>query len=261
MITIYQVDSFTRVPFRGNPAAVCLLDHVSDESWMQSIAAEINLSETAFLTQTDPHRYRLRWFTPTVEVDLCGHATLASAHILREIYQDTGPISFDTLSGTLVASFDDSMIQLNFPRTDPVPSKIPDLIIDALQIQPLYTGKTIHDFLIQVADADQVRACQPNFSLLKQTGVRGVMITAESDHPDYDFVSRFFVPGAGIDEDPVTGSAHCALIPFWSTKFAKNRLVGFQASRRGGVVVGELQPDRVNLFGEAVTVFKSEFLG
>lgn len=260
MTTIYQVDSFTRVPFRGNPAAVCLLDSLDDRSWMQAIAAEINLSETAFLAPIQPHRYRLRWFTPTVEVDLCGHATLASAHILREVYQEPGPIEFETLSGTLIADFNGPMIQLDFPRTDAVESNLPDLIVDALKLQPLFAGRTIHDYLIQVADAEKIRNCEPNFSLLKQTGIRGVMITAESDDPAYDFISRFFVPGAGIDEDPVTGSAHCALIPFWAKRFNKNRLIGYQASSRGGIVVGELKEDRVLLFGEAVTVFKSEFL-
>lgn len=260
MTTIYQVDSFTRVPFRGNPAAVCLLDHLNDPSWMQSIAAEINLSETAFLAPIQPHRYRLRWFTPTVEVDLCGHATLAAAHILREVYGEQGPIYFETLSGTLVADFEGMMIQLDFPRLGITEDEVSDTIIKALNVQPVFAGRTIHDSLIQVADADQVRHCQPNFTLLKLTGVRGVMITAESDDPDYDFISRFFVPGAGIDEDPVTGSAHCALIPFWANRFNKNRLTGYQASRRGGVVIGELQEKRVLLFGEAITVFKSEFL-
>jgi len=260
MAVIYQVDSFTEVPFRGNPAAVCLLRALPDDDWMQNVAAEMNLSETAFLTPLDDRQYCLRWFTPTVEVDLCGHATLAAAHVLNQVHQISGPIHFQTLSGTLIADFVDDWIQLDFPRTDPQPEPVPELILQALKICPLYSGRTLHDYLIEVADEAIVRNCQPDFNLLRQTGVRGVMITAAAKNQPHDFVSRFFVPGAGIDEDPVTGSAHCALFPYWGAILNKSKLTGFQASRRGGVVVGEVKESRVHLFGKAITVLKCELL-
>jgi predicted PhzF superfamily epimerase YddE/YHI9 len=260
MTVIYQVDSFTEIPFRGNPAAVCLLDSERDASWMQQVAAEMNLSETAFLVPLGEQKFRLRWFTPTTEVDLCGHATLAAAHILHRSYQLPGPVSFETLSGTLIADFFEDWIRLDFPRTDPVPQPVPEVVLQALQVEPVYSGRTIHDYLIEVADESIVQNCQPDFNLLRETGVRGVMITAKVNDQPHDFVSRFFVPGAGIDEDPVTGSAHCALFPYWSSILKRDRLTGFQASKRGGTVVGEVFEKRVFLYGKAITILKCQFL-
>ncbi len=260
MTRIYQVDSFTDVPFKGNPAAVCLLSQMPDEGWMQSVAAEMNLSETAFVVPIENGDYQLRWFTPTIEVELCGHATLASAHILRETGKALDAVRFMTLSGPLTASFRDDTIELDFPASNIDACTAPEELIDALQVQPLFCGKTRFDYLVQVSSAAMVRECQPNMNKLREFGLRGVMITSTSDQPEFDFVSRFFAPGAGIDEDPVTGSAHCALIPFWNNHFSKDILVGYQASQRGGIVSGRVNHDRVVLYGRAVTVLKCELV-
>jgi PhzF family phenazine biosynthesis protein len=259
--TIYQVDSFTNVPFAGNPAGVCILSEPREDSWMQNVAKEMNLSETAFLLKHDGG-YSLRWFTPAVEVDLCGHATLASAHILW----GTGTLlagqqaRFHTRSGLLTADRRGEWIEMDFPATTEKPVDVPAGLAAALGVEPKYVGQTKFDLLVEVESEEIVRAMRPNLTLLEQIPVRGVMVTSRSSSPDYDFVSRFFAPRTGVNEDPVTGSAHCCLSPYWSNKLGRNELVGYQASPRGGIVRVRLAGERVLIGGQAVTVMKCELL-
>jgi predicted PhzF superfamily epimerase YddE/YHI9 len=224
-IPIFQVDAFTSEPFRGNPAAVCLLDGVRDDAWMQNVAMEMNLSETAFLIPRSPNRYDLRWMTPEVEVALCGHATLASAHVLFQ----TG--------------------HADSRRAD------------ALNKRILYVGRNSFDYLVEVTGEHNIRKLRPNMNLLRKIEARGIVVTAKADEgKDYDFISRAFYPLAGILEDPVTGSAHTMLGPYWAPKLGRTALTGFQASKRGGYVRLEVEHDRVRLFGHAKTIFKGELL-
>ena len=258
---IFTVDAFADRPFAGNPAGVCPLNETVDESWMQHIAAEMNLPETAFFWP-DTDGFRLRWFTPTVEVALCGHATLASAHILWETGQlaATETARFHTKSGLLTAKRIDSAIQLDFPAKRLETVAPPEGLFGALGASGHYVGKSSFDYLIELDSERVVRSLTPDFARLKTFPVRGVIVTARSSEPQFDFVSRFFAPGAGIDEDPVTGSAHCALGPYWSTKLNKKELVGFQASARGGVVRVRVTSERVFMSGKAVTVLRGELL-
>lgn len=256
---IYQVDAFAHKPFTGNPAGVCILERPRDEQWMQDVAMEMNLSETAFLERTDDG-FNLRWFTPRVEVDLCGHATLAGAHILWEtgVIHATQEARFHTRSGLLTALKNRDWIELNFPATPPTPVATPAGLAAALGIVPLYTGKSRFDYIIEVEAEAIVRNVSPDFGVLKKLGVRGIMVTSRATTPGFDFVSRFFAPGAGVDEDPVTGSSHCCLGPFWSQRLGKRELVAFQASRRGGTLHVCIAGDRVLLQGQAVTVLRGE---
>lgn len=259
---IVQVDAFTDSPFAGNPAAVCILQEPRGERWMALVAREMNLSETAFLAPNGDG-YGLRWFTPAVEVDLCGHATLASAHVLFEVghLAPTAQARFHTRSGLLTAGrTGDGWIEMDFPATPATPIEAGDLA-RALGVTPLYTGKNRFDYLVEVESEAAVRALKPEELIaLRAFGVRGVIVTARSDTPHYDFVSRFFAPGAGIDEDPVTGSAHCCLGPFWAARLGKTDLVGYQASARGGVVRVRLEGERAKLGGQAVTVLRGELV-
>lgn len=260
-MTIYQVDSFTKRPFAGNPAGVCVGTRFPDVERMQNIASEMNLSETAFAIPDGPvGRYQLRWFTPALEVDLCGHATLATAHIVweREGLDTSQTLTFETLSGELPVSCSaDGLIQMDFPAEGPSEIEPPAGLIEALGTDPVFVGGNRMDVLVEVQDEATVRAIQPNLSLLEEIDVRGVIVTAAADM-DADFVSRFFAPRSGIAEDPVTGSAHCCLGPYWATKFGKSTLLGFQASRRGGFVHVEVKGDRVLLSGYAVTIMKAD---
>lgn len=259
-LTIYQVDAFTSRPFSGNPAGVCLTEQPLPDNRMQSIAAEMNLAETAFLTPTGDG-FQLRWFTPTVEVDLCGHATLASAHILFEIGRIApgAQARFQTKSGLLAATRNGSKIELDFPAEPPKAVAPPPELLEALGLScATYTGRNRMDYLVRVDSADTVRRLDPDMTRLARIDTRGVIVTAEST--GHDFVSRFFGPGVGVPEDPVTGSAHCALGPYWSEKLKKATVTGFQASARGGVVEVETRGNRVRLRGEAVTVMRCELL-
>ncbi|MGZ5440908.1 MAG: PhzF family phenazine biosynthesis protein [Thermoanaerobaculia bacterium] len=253
---LLQIDAFTSQAFRGNPAAVCLLDRERDEAWMQDVAAEMNLSETAFLLRRDDGDYSLRWFTPAVEVALCGHATLASAHALYEEH-GLGSVRFHTKSGVLTANRVGNAIELDFPSTPEQFAEAPEGLLESLGIAaPVYVGRNKFDFIVEVASDNEVRALEPDHARLRRIPVRGVIVTSRST--SFDFVSRFFAPGSGIDEDPVTGSAHCCLTPYWSAKLGKNEMIAYQASRRGGVVHVRLAGDRVKLSGEAVTVLRGE---
>lgn len=260
-IPIFQVDAFTSERFRGNPAAVCVLDEPADPAWMQAVASEMNLSETAFLHR-EGDGFRLRWFTPTVEVALCGHATLASAHVLWEAGylwpQETA--RFFTQSGLLTARPVADWIEMDFPAmaaeaADPAPG-----LIDALGVTPTFVGRNQFDYLVEVDSADTVREMSPDYEALRQIDARGVMVTARHDDPQVDFISRFFAPGSGIDEDPVTGSAHCCLAPYWAAKLGKQALTAHQASPRGGVLHVRPEGDRVKLGGQAVTVLRGHLV-
>jgi PhzF family phenazine biosynthesis protein len=260
-LPIYQVDAFTDTPYKGNSAAVCLLPEARAESWMQSVAAEMNLAETAFLLKQEDG-YGLRWFTPAVEVALCGHATLASAHILWQ----TGTLSpgetarFHTLSGLLTAAQDGDKIVLDFPAKPSVACEPPAGLLDALGTEPVYVGRSAFDYLVEVADETTLRSLKPNLQLLAEVDARGTIVTSRSNDPHYDFVSRFFAPRVGVPEDPVTGSAHCVLGPYWQAKLGKSSFVAYQASARGGAIHVTVQGDRVLLGGHAVTVMRGELL-
>jgi len=256
-VKIIQIDAFTSEPFKGNPAAVCILDAPADENWMQSFAREMNLSETAFLVPKSDG-FDLRWFTPATEVDLCGHATLASAHALWEegVLQAGESACFNTRSGILTARLEGGWIELDFPRKQVEPIAIPEGLAQALGVKVKFIGGDGTDYLVEVES--EVCALQPDFTALKTFPVRGVVVTSRAGSGDADFVSRFFAPGAGIDEDPVTGSAHCSLGPFWAERLGKKKLLGYQASSRGGFVKVALKGDRVLLGGQAVTIFRGE---
>jgi len=260
-LSIYQVDAFTDEPFAGNPAAVCILPEQRDAVWMQNVAREMNLSETAFLLrQVDG--FSLRWFTPAVEVDLCGHATLASAHILWEtglLKTDEGA-RFHTRSGLLTASRHGEWIELDFPATPDEPATAPPTLFQALGVHPKYVGRSKFDYLVEVESEEAVCNLAPDFTSLKGVATRGVIVTSIATSSHYDFVSRFFAPAAGVDEDPVTGSAHCCLGPFWSRRLGKSEFTAYQASSRGGIVRVRVAGDRVYLGGKAVTVLRGELV-
>ena len=265
-VAFLQIDAFADRPYSGNPAAVCLLEDEGDAQWMQAVAAEMNLSETAFVRPVDGD-FELRWFTPVVEVDLCGHATLAAAHALwSEGVVDGGDeIRFHTRSGLLTAARRGELVELDFPATGPGPARleagqIADLG-NALGIKPEHVAESAFDLLVVVASADLVRGLQPDLPRLRELASRGVIVTSVSDDPRFDFVSRFFAPGVGVDEDPVTGSAHCCLGPYWSERLGKAEMTAFQASSRGGVVNVRMAGERVLLGGSAVTVFRGELTG
>ncbi len=261
-IPIVQVDAFTAAPFAGNPAAVSVLPEPRDAAWMQRVATEMNLSETAFLNRREDGGFDLRWFTPTVEVDLCGHATLASAHVLWEAghLSPTDPARFHTRSGMLTAVRRDGWIELDFPALPEAEAAAPPGLAEALGVSPRYIGKSRFDYLVELDGEEAVRDLRPDFTRLGKVEVRGVIATGASAVPGYDFVSRFFAPASGINEDPVTGSAHCCLATFWSRRLGKTEHLARQISARGGVVKVRLLGDRVRLSGQAVTVLRGELL-
>ncbi|MEW8437144.1 MAG: PhzF family phenazine biosynthesis isomerase [Candidatus Thiodiazotropha taylori] len=256
---IYIVDAFAEQRFSGNPAAVCLLNGDADDRWMQAVATEMNLSETAFLRQTSDNEWALRWFTPTMEVDLCGHATLASAHVLwHEIGIQKDVLRFNTRSGWLSAERSGEWIHLDFPVDRAVPSPIPEGLEQTLGagIEAFCQGR--QDLLVVLERDAVLRGLAPNMQRLAKFDTRAVIVTAPSDLDAYDFVSRCFAPRAGIPEDPVTGAAHCTLGPYWGERLAKQQLRGFQASKRGGVVGVDLQGERVRLRGKAITTLQGQ---
>ena len=261
-VPIYQVDAFTSEPFRGNPAGVCLLPEAAPEDWMQAVAAEMNLSETAFVVPRADGAFDLRWFTPAAEVELCGHATLATSHILWEIERldASEQAKYHTQSGLLTADrLDDGRVELDFPAFPSAACDAPDGLLDGLGVEhPVHVARPRTDYLVEAESEQVVRTLCPDMAALKALDVRGVIVTARSGSSDFDFVSRFFAPGVGIDEDPVTGSAHCALAPHWADKLGKMEMAAFQASSRGGVVHVRLAGDRVKLAGSAVTVIRGE---
>ncbi len=260
---IFVVDAFTDRAFAGNPAAVCILPGPRDDGWRQDVAREMNLSETAFLEKRDDGSYTLRWFTPAVEVDLCGHATLASAHILWETGDaETGePVRFHTRSGILSSLKKGDWIEMDFPAEPEEPAVAPPELVEALGVEPLYTGRNRFDVLVEVGDERIVREIVPDMTRLKKVNMRGAIVTSRSRSAGFDFVSRFFAPAVGVDEDPVTGSAHCCLGPYWGAKLGKTSLSALQVSARGGILRVGLKKDRVLIAGQAVTVLRAELVG
>ena len=258
---LIQVDAFTDKPYHGNPAAVCLLSKPMDDAWLRNVANEMNLSETAFLTPQDDG-YNLRWLTPAVEVALCGHATVASAHVLWEDgHLPAGKQArFYTKSGLLTADRRGEWIELDFPAKIAEAAEAPAELLPALGVtKAKFVGKNVFDYLVEVESEAELRGLDPDHSRLRKLPVRGVIVTARGSG-EFDFVSRFFAPGSGVDEDPVTGSAHTALGPYWAGKLGKNELLAFQASARGGVIKVRVEGDRVKLGGQAVTVMTGELL-
>ncbi len=259
---IVQVDAFTSKPFTGNPAAVCLLEEPPAEWWLRDVAREMNLSETAFLFAHEDG-YDLRWFTPETEVDLCGHATLASAHVLWEdghLPRDQ-PARFHTRSGVLTAIWRDGWIEMDFPamparRIDP-----PTGLAAAIGAEPLWVGASASDLMVEIADEKKVRTLRPDLAAIAKIDARGVIVTSRAITSGVDFVSRFFGPAVGVPEDPVTGSAHCTLGPYWAEKLGKAEVVGYQVSSRGGTVRVTPRGDRVVLGGQAVTVLRGTLTG
>ena len=256
-----QVDAFTNRPFTGNPAGVCILEESRPDYWMQDVAREMNLSETAFLVEHE-EGFDLRWFTPVVEVELCGHATLAAAHVLWEDgrLDPDATARFHTRSGALFARrVEDGWMELDFPALTAAAAEPPEHLAEALGAAPVWVGRSRHDLLVELGDEKTVRTLAPDFSLLRRVDARGVIVTAEGIG-SYDYVSRFFGPRVGIDEDPATGSAHCVLGPFWSERLGRDGLMGYQVSPRGGRIRTRVQGDRVVLGGQAVTVMRLELV-
>lgn len=261
-LRIWQVDAFTDKPFAGNPAAVTVLAEARDVEWMQLVAREMNLSETAFLVRRDDGSYDLRWFTPTVEVDLCGHATLASAHVLWQggFLRPDEQARFHSKSGLLTAERDGDWIELNFPADDPQPIDPPPALDEVLGAEIVHVAKGKFDFLVELESESALRQLAPDLRALMQIDVRGVIVTARATTQPYDFVSRFFAPNAGVDEDPVTGSSFCLLTPYWTPRLNKTDLMAYQASARGGIVRTSLRGERVLIAGHAVTTLVGELL-
>lgn len=255
------VDAFTNRPFAGNAAAVCLLEAEKNADWMQSVAAEMNLSETAFVRPIDAG-FELRWFTPAIEVELCGHATLAAAHVLwtEGMANNSQPVMFHTKSGVLTCAQNGDDIELDFPATPAEEAAPPDGLLAALGVQPSFIGRSKFDGFVQVESEQVLRSLTPDFTRLRQIPMRGVIVTSRSDDPQFDFVSRFFAPSVGVDEDPVTGSAHCCLGPYWAEQLGKSDMIAFQASARGGLVRVRVDGDRILLGGQAVTTVRGELI-
>jgi len=262
-VRLVQVDSFTGKPFAGNPAAVCLLEAEADPMWMQDVAAEMNLAETAFVVPRSDGAFDLRWFTPKIEVDLCGHATLASAHVLWEegLLAPDVSAAFHTRSGVLMCHKRIDRIDMDFPLRPVVEADAPRGLVAAIGAKPVSSWKNAHGtYLFEFASAADVRALTPDFAAMRDEPDWYTCVTAVGDGEGFDFVSRFFAPQAGVDEDPVTGSAHCTLADFWSKKSGRTDFRAYQASARGGVVFVRVEGDRVHLGGQAVTVLRGELL-
>jgi PhzF family phenazine biosynthesis protein len=259
-IPLFHVDAFTDRPFAGNPAAVCLLPSWKEDAWLQAVAREMNLSETAFLVKQADH-FDLRWLTPAVEVDLCGHATLASAHILWQQGLTAGnEIRFSTRSGILKAIRRGDDIELDFPLKPEGEAEAPAGLLEGLGVSARYVGKNQFDYLVEVESEATLRGIAPDFQRLARVPVRGIIVTSRSADPRFDFISRFFAPASGVDEDPVTGSSHCCLADYWRKRLNRSEFLAFQASARGGVVKVRVVKDRVFLGGKAITVARGELL-
>jgi PhzF family phenazine biosynthesis protein len=257
---IYQVDAFTIESFKGNPAGVCILENDMPEKWMQNVAAEMNLSETAFIIP-DKSYFRIRFFSPQAEIPLCGHATLSSSHILYEtgIVPREKEIKFLSKVGELVIRSEGSWVTMNFPAYGLSQIEIPDIIESIIGIRPAELHKTAHGWtFVLLRNENEVISLKPDFKLMKNSGFGDMIVTAPSDDKSYDFCVRCFAPALGIDEDPVTGSAHCALVPFWHSRTGRKKFISHQVSKRGGVLKVELKDERVEISGQALTIMKAE---
>jgi PhzF family phenazine biosynthesis protein len=262
-VLVHLVDAFAEEAFTGNPAAVCLLDRPAGTAWMRSVAAETNLPMTAFLSPRDePRGYDLRWYTPVAEARLCGHATLASAHVLwsTRAVAPGAPISFSTRAGVLTAVPDGRLIALDLPARPVAAAPAPAGLRDALGVDPLWTGRTDGDWIVEAERPEDVVGARPDSGLVASLPGEGVILTARGGADGADVTSRYFAPSDGLPEDPVTGSAHCALGPFWAERLGRSRLTCHQASRRGGVLRVEARGDRVRVAGRAVTVLEGRLL-
>jgi PhzF family phenazine biosynthesis protein len=259
---LFHVDAFADRPFSGNPAAVCLLPSWKEDRWLQAVGAEMNLSETAFLVRQQGH-FDLRWFTPKSEVDLCGHATLASAHVLLSegLARPSEEIRFSTKSGILKALRSGDDIELDFPLKPEEPAAAPPGLLEALGVSATYVGRNLFDYLVEVASESSLRGIAPDFKRLAALSARGIIVTSRSADARFDFVSRFFAPAVGIDEDPATGSSHCCLVDFWRKRLGKTAFVAYQASARGGVIKVRVENSRAILGGRAMIMAKGELLG
>lgn len=257
-VPIFVVDAFTDAPFAGNPAGVVLLDKPADEEWMQQVANEMGHAETAFLVPLQDGAYNLRWFTPTIEVDLCGHATLASAHVLWQAgrLKENEDARFQTKSGELVARKSGDQIRMDFPAEPAEEMQAPSTLRLAISKPPVWVGHNRMDMLVQLEDAESVRTLGPSINAIAMLGGRGVIVTAVSDDPKFDFICRFFAPAAGVPEDNATGSAQCALGPFWKERLNKTELTSFQASPRGAVLGVVVKGGRVDICGKAFTMLE-----
>jgi predicted PhzF superfamily epimerase YddE/YHI9 len=259
-LPLFHVDAFTDRPFGGNSAAICLLPSWKVDGWLQSVASELNLPMTAFLVK-QAGLFDLRWFTPNVEVSLCGHATLASAHILWQRGHATGDeIRFSTKSGVLNAVRSADNIDLDFPLIPEEAAEPPPSLLPALGVSAKYVGKNQFDYLVELESEVALRRLKPNFQQLATVPMRGVIVTSMSDDPQFDFVSRFFAPSIGLDEDQVSGSPHCCLGDFWRKRLGKNEFRAYQASARGGILKVRVTKDRAFLGGKAITVARGELL-
>jgi len=260
----WTVDAFSREVFHGNPAGVCVVEQFPEEELMQKIAAEINLSETAFVVPKQPAHFGIRWFTPITEVNLCGHATLAAAHILwndHPLAKSHEKIYFDSYSGVLLAENNGNEITLDFPAYGSEPMSMPDGLAEALGISPIAVSKAHDDCIVELHSAKAVRKLNPDIAKLKNINCRGIIVTAPgAEEEEYDFVSRFFAPRVGVDEDHVTGSAHCKLAPYWAERLGKNEFLAYQASKRGGAIKVRFEHERTYLTGQAITAFSGKFL-
>ncbi|MBY0231417.1 MAG: PhzF family phenazine biosynthesis protein [Gemmataceae bacterium] len=258
-VPIWHVSAFARTPFAGNPAAVCLLEQERSADWLRAVAGQMNLSETAFLWP-EGGEWRLRWFTPRVEVDLCGHATLASAHVLYETgrHPSTSAMRFRTRSGVLTVRPEGHRLSMDFPARPATAAPLPPGLSMLGEVR--WSGQNGMDWLAELADETAVRSLAPDMALLAALPVRGLIVTARSARPEFDFVSRFFAPAVGVPEDPVTGSAHCCLGPHWSARLGKDDLRAAQLSERGGELGVRVAGERVHLSGSAVTVLRGELL-
>jgi len=258
---IVQVDAFTDRAFGGNPAGVCILSEARSEDWMQKVAMEMNASETAFL-YPEKDGYRLRWFTPAVEIPLCGHATLASAHVLWECrhLSPEKDARFYTKSGLLIACKRGDEIEMDFPSQPASPCDAPPNLQAALGLKPVETQRNELKLLAVFDRENDVCNLKPDITAVRKVPVQGIIVTAKSETAGYDFVSRFFAPNAGVDEDPVTGSAHCCLAPYWCQRLGRQELLGYQASARGGMVRVKMAGDRVLMSGKAITTLRGEML-
>lgn len=260
MTRIFTVDAFAEAAFKGNPAGVCLLDEDMPDEWMRAVAAEMRHSETAFVLEVDG-RISLRWFSPKVEVDLCGHATLATAHVLFALEPSLGRVEFDTRSGVLSATRDGDLISLDFPVRPMTEIDATQALVDVLGARPDVVGVCERTWVAVMASARDVQELDVDLDAVERLPIQSLVVTALADAADdYDFVSRYFRPVDGIPEDPVTGSAHCILGPYFGALLARDELVGYQASARGGRVIVRLHGDRVELAGRAVTVTAGELL-
>lgn len=261
-IPCWQVDAFTSRPFKGNPAAICWLEDAANADWMQAVAAEMNLAETAFVRPLGDD-LELRWFTPTVEVDLCGHATLATAHALwwSGRFPADQPLKFHTRSGVLTACMVEGMIELDFPALPAVPADPPAGLLEALGVaSPVFVGHSRFDALVVLPTESEVRQVQPDYARLREVPIRGAIVTAPAVDAQFDCASRFFAPAVGVDEDPVCGSAHCCLVVYWSERLGSPEIRAHQVSHREGILRLRLAGDRVKLAGHAVTVWEGNIL-